>query len=110
MSMSLPAIYRIVTGHDKNGKAIVSSQGRLPTVVEIAAVRGTVFHEVWSTAGSPAAIDNGIDPTLKSLTLLPPKSGTRVRFVDFPPETPMFRRMATKRPRTPSRRSATWRR
>jgi mannose-6-phosphate isomerase-like protein (cupin superfamily) len=86
--MSLPAIHRIVTGHDENGKAIVSSQGRLPTVVEIAAVRGMVFHEVWSTAGSPAAIDNGIDPTLQPLRLLPPKSGTRVRFVDFPPETP----------------------
>lgn len=86
--MSLPAIYRIVTGHDKNGKAIVSSQGPLPTVVEIAAVPGMVFHEVWTTANSPAAIDNGSDPTLMPLTLLPPKSGTRVRFVDFPPEKP----------------------
>ena len=86
--MSLPTIQRIVTGHDMNGKAIVSSQGSLPTVVEIAAVPGMVFHEVWSTAGSPAAIDNGIDPTLMPLRLLPSKSGTRVRFVDFPPETP----------------------
>ena len=86
--MSFPTIHRIVTGHDVNGKAIVSSQGPLPTVVEIAAVPGMVFHEVWTTAGSPAAIDNGIDPTLMPLRLLPPKSGTRVRFVDFPPETP----------------------
>jgi len=86
--MSLPAIHRIVTGHDENGKAIVSSQGPLPTIVEIAAVPGMVFHEVWATVGTPAAIDNGIDPTLMPLRLLPPKSGTRVRFVDFPPETP----------------------
>src|ERR1039458_10248499 len=88
MFMSLPAIHRAVTGHDENGKAIVSSQGRLPTVVEIAAVPGMVFHEVWATAGNPAAIDNGIDPTLMPLRLRPPKSGTRVRFVDFPSETP----------------------
>jgi mannose-6-phosphate isomerase-like protein (cupin superfamily) len=88
MFMSFPTIHRIVTGHDETGKAIVSSQGRLPTVVEIAAVPGMVFHEVWTTAGSPAAIDNGIDPTLRPLTLLPPKSGTRVRFVDIPPEMP----------------------
>jgi mannose-6-phosphate isomerase-like protein (cupin superfamily) len=87
MFMSLPTIHRIVTGHDENGKAIVSSQGRLPTVVEIAGVPGMVFHEVWTTSGSPAAIDNGSDPTLQPLRLLPPKSGTRVRFVDFPPET-----------------------
>jgi mannose-6-phosphate isomerase-like protein (cupin superfamily) len=88
MFMSLPTIHRVVTGHDENGKAIFFSQGRLPTVVEIAAVPGMVFHEVWATAGSPAAVDNGIDPTLRPLRLLPPKSGTRVRFVDFPPETP----------------------
>jgi hypothetical protein len=88
MFMSFPTIHRIVTGHDENGKAIASSQGPLPTVVEIAAVRGMVFQEVWSTAGSPAAIDNGIDPTLMPLRLLPPKADTRVRFVDFPPETP----------------------
>ena len=86
--MSFPTIHRVVTGHDEKGMAIVSSQGPLPTVVEIAAVPGMVFHEVWTTAGSPAAIDNGIDPTLTPIALLPPKSGTRVRFVDFPPETP----------------------
>jgi mannose-6-phosphate isomerase-like protein (cupin superfamily) len=84
--MSFPTVHRVVTGHE-NGKAIVSSQGPLPTVAEIAAVPGMVFHEVWSTAGSPAAIDNGSEPTLMPLRLLPPKSGTRVRFVDFPPET-----------------------
>ena len=86
--MSFPTIDRIVTGHDENGRAIVCLRGPLPTVVEIAAVPGMVFHEVWTTAGSPAAIDNGIDPTLMPLTLLPPKSGTRVRFVDIPPEMP----------------------
>jgi mannose-6-phosphate isomerase-like protein (cupin superfamily) len=86
--MSLPTIHRTVTGHDENGKAIVSSQEPLPTVVEIAAVPGMVFHEVWATDGSPAPVDNGNDPTLVPLRLLPPKSGTRVRFVDFPPETP----------------------
>jgi len=86
--MSLPTIQRVVTGHDGNGKAVVSSQGRLPTVMEIAAVPGMVFHEVWNTADSPAPIDNGVDPTLGPLRLLPPKSGTRIRFVDFPPEAP----------------------
>jgi hypothetical protein len=89
--MSLPTIHRVVTGHDEKGKAIVSWQGSLPTAVEIAAVPGMVFHEVWVTDGSPAAVNNGIDPTLNPLRLLPPKFGTRVRFVDFPPETPDVR-------------------
>ena len=32
--MSFPPIHRVVTGHDAHGKAIVSSNGPLPTVME----------------------------------------------------------------------------
>lgn len=85
--MSFPTVHRVVTGHDAAGKAIASSNGPLPTVVEIAAIPGTVFHEVWSTAGTPARVDNGPDPTLGPLMLPPPKLGTRIRFVDIPPDT-----------------------
>ncbi len=88
--MSLPPIHRVVTGHDADGKAIVASDGPLPTVAEIAAIPGTVFHEVWSTAGSPAPVDNGADPTVGPLMLPPPPQGTRIRFVDIPPDTAEF--------------------
>lgn len=88
--MSLPAIQRIVTGHDADGRAMIVSQGPLPTVVEIAAIPGTVFHEVWSTSGNPVPIDNGADPTVGALMLSPPKQGTRFRFVDIPPDTSEF--------------------
>lgn len=85
--MSFPNVHRVVTGHDAQGKAVVSSDGPLPTVVEIAAIPGTVFHEVWSTVGAPACVDNGVDPTVGPLMLPPPKHGTRIRFVDIPPDT-----------------------
>jgi hypothetical protein len=85
--MSLPAIHRVVTGHDADGAAIVSSQGPLPTVVEVKAIPGTIFHEVWSTSATPAPVDNGADPTLGPLKLPPPEHGTRIRFVDIPPDT-----------------------
>lgn len=88
--MSFPPIHRVVTGHDADGKAIVASSGPLPTVVEIAAIPGTVFHEVWSTAGTPAPVGNGPDPTLGPLMLPPPTQGTRIRFVDIPPDTAEF--------------------
>ncbi len=88
--MSFPPIHRIVTGHDAAGKAIVSTVGPLPTVIELAAIPGTVFHEVWSTASTPAAADNGPDPTIGPLTLPPPPLGTRLRFVDIPPDTAEF--------------------
>jgi len=85
--MSFPDIHRVVTGHDVQGKAIVTSNGPLPTVVELTAIPGTIFHEVWSTTGTPAQIDNGPDPTTGPLVLPPPKLGTRIRFVDIPPDT-----------------------
>ncbi len=88
--MTLPRIHRVVTGHDANGKAVVASNGPLPTVVEVAAIPGTIFHEVWSTSGTPAAVDNGPDPSLGGLRLPPPKHGTRIRFVDIPPDTSEF--------------------
>jgi mannose-6-phosphate isomerase-like protein (cupin superfamily) len=85
--MSFPPIHRIVTGHDASGKAIVTSDGALPTVIELAAIPGTVFHEVWSTAETPVSVDNGTDPSTGPLVLPPPKHGTRLRFVDIPPDT-----------------------
>lgn len=88
--MGFPSILRVVTGHNAQGRAVVASEGPLPNVVEIAAIPGTVFHEVWSTSQSPAIVDNGPDPTLGPLVLPPPRGGTRIRFVDIPPDTPEF--------------------
>jgi mannose-6-phosphate isomerase-like protein (cupin superfamily) len=88
--MSFPTIHRVVTGHDAEGKAIVASSGPLSTVAEIAAIPGTVFHEVWCTSGAPALVDNGPDPSIGALMLPPPKHGTRIRFVDIPPDTAEF--------------------
>ncbi len=90
MTAPFPPIHRVVTGHDAAGKAIVTSSGPLPLVQEITAIPGTVFHEVWSTSGAPAPVGNGADPTLGPLMLPPPKLGTRMRFVDIPPDTAEF--------------------
>ena len=86
IDMSLRAIRRVVTGHDAQGQAIISSDGPLPVVTELKALPGVVFHEVWNTATTPAPIDNAFDPTVGPITLPPPKNGTRVRFVDIPPD------------------------
>jgi len=86
----LPAIRRVITGHDANGKAVVTANTPVPTVVEIEAIPGTVFHEIWQTLATPAPIGNGADPTLGALVLPPPKHGTRIRFVDIPPDTQEF--------------------
>ena len=90
--MTLPQIRRVVTGHDQQGAAVISSDGALPTVPELAVIPGTFFHEVWSTQATPAPIDNGPDPTIGPLKLPPPTHGSRIRFVDIPPDTEDFLR------------------
>lgn len=87
--MPFPAIHRVVTGHDASGRAVVVSDGALAVVKELEAIPGTVFHEVWNTTASPV-IDNGADPTTGPIVLPPPPGGTRIRFVDIPPDTEDF--------------------
>lgn len=82
----LPRFKRVVTGHDSQGRTVVAMQGA-PRAVALEAVPGTVFHEVWNTTCSPAAIDDGPDPTGGPLVLAPPPRGSRVRVVDIPPDS-----------------------
>jgi mannose-6-phosphate isomerase-like protein (cupin superfamily) len=83
----LPPVRRVVTGHDSRGQAVIVSDGRPPTVEELAAVPGTRLHEIWSTDKTPASIDDEGDPTLGDLVLAPPPNGTRIRVVDIPPDS-----------------------
>ena len=84
--MSLPAIHRVVTGHAADGSSIVASNGPLPAVVELQAIAGLIFHEVWESAATPAPLDNGADPTTGPTVHDAPSNGTRIRFVDLPPD------------------------
>jgi mannose-6-phosphate isomerase-like protein (cupin superfamily) len=86
----LAPLHRVVTGHAGDGRAIITSDGPPPTILALAAIPGTVFHEIWSTQTSPAPVDNGADPTLGPLVLSPPHGGTRIRVVDIPPDTESF--------------------
>lgn len=90
--MPFPPVRRVVTGHDALGRAMVIEAGPVPTVVRIEHIPGTVFHEIWSTAATPAPVGNGPDPTLGPLTLSPPANGSRIRIVDIPPDTDEFLR------------------
>lgn len=76
---------RIVTGHDEQGNAVIVSHGPPPSEFEIRSVPGLVFNEVWRTADSPAPIDNGPDPTLVPLNLLPQPRGSVIRVLEIPP-------------------------
>jgi hypothetical protein len=85
---------RIVTGHDADGKAIISSDASAERTYMIGGPNGARFHEVWSTLQSPALIGNApVEPEETSLVLAPPKGGTRIRVIDFPPEGESIRNL-----------------
>lgn len=94
--MSLPAIHRVVTGHDADGKSVLVSNGGLSTIVHLASIPGMTFHEVWATQGTPAPVDSAGDPTPGPLNHAAPPHGTRIRFVDLPPDEAYLDQAATR--------------
>jgi hypothetical protein len=78
---------RIVTGHDEQGNAIILEDGPPPRVARIGEEVGPWFYEVWNTRETPARIDEASgEPREDGIILAPPKSGTRLRVLDIPPE------------------------
>jgi len=85
--MTSKNIRRVVTGHDKTGKAIVLSDGDLPHVTKPPHQPGLAFHEIWNTHDTPVPVDFAeAEPTDRHRDTAPPKNGTIIRIVDIPPE------------------------
>src|ERR1700693_3322535 len=79
-------VRRIVTGHDANGKSIVTADGPAPSVHTNPKRVGYYLTQLWMTDQSPCSIDNEGDPTSRPLRLEPPTNGTVVRVIEFGPE------------------------
>jgi mannose-6-phosphate isomerase-like protein (cupin superfamily) len=85
---------RIVTGHDQEGRAVIVSDAPPARVQQIGGPGGPTFFEVWNTREMPAAIDRQSgEPMEGGLVLAPPKGGTRIRVIDFPPEGEAIRQL-----------------
>lgn len=87
--MSTKPVRRIVTGHDRQGRAIIQEDGPALRVQRIGGEHGPIFHEIWNTRATPAPIDRDSgEPPEDGIQLAPPKNGTRIRVLDIPPEDP----------------------
>jgi naringenin degradation protein FdeH len=87
-------IRRVVTGHDKNGKAIVLSDGPVPTVHSNPIRPGQQSFEVWKTHAMPVPLAaDEPEPTTGPRSLQPPARGTVFRISIVPPETEETRRL-----------------
>lgn len=98
--MTQARVRRIVTGHDNSGKAIIQEDGPVPRVRRIGGETGPLFHEVWNTQATPAAIDAASgEPPEDAIILAAPKNGTRIRVLDIPPDDASFADMTAEQAR-----------
>ena len=87
-------VRRVVTGHDKTGKAVVISDGPAP-FVHVNAVNPEWYStDIWRTHECPAKIvAKAEEPTLGPRRQMPEKRGTVLRINHYPPESEAVRRM-----------------
>jgi hypothetical protein len=85
MSASLPPIRRIVTGDDASGRSRVVEDAPAAAVRTVAERPGYRAVNVWRTTQSPVLI-NDPDSISNHEGILPPKQGSILRIIDFPPE------------------------
>jgi len=81
----LPPIRRIVTADDAKGNSRIAEDAPATSVRNVAARPGYRAVNVWRTEQTPAKIGSS-DSTSSHQGILPPKGGTILRIIDFPPE------------------------
>lgn len=89
-----PRIRRVVTGHDKNGKAVVLTDAYATSVKTVPQWPGLVSTDIWKTNACPVQIaGEEIDPTLGPRSLHPASGGTTFRISIVPPESDFVRNL-----------------
>lgn len=79
-------VRRIVTGHDSKGRSIFVSDASSPHVMALQGIPTFGVTEIWKTDSMPADNRAAKDPCKVPAQLAPPKRGTVVRVVEFPPD------------------------
>jgi len=93
-------IRRVVTGHDASGKAVVLSDGPVPTVHGNPIRPGQLSFEVWKTHSTPVPIGAvEPEPTTGPRSLQPPPHGSLLRISVVPPESEETRKLTPEQAR-----------
>ena len=80
-------VRRVLTGHDSEGKSTFIADGLAPNIKEMASMPGLALTDLWETTGAPANNDGHADAASRPVKLEPPKNGTILRIVEFPPDS-----------------------
>lgn len=83
-------IRRIVTGSNSTGKSLFVSDMSAPRTTEFKHVPGFVTSLLWETSPDAVVPAANEDPTVAARSWVPPKGGTNLMFVTFPPDAVMM--------------------
>ena len=99
--MESPArIRRVVTGHDRSGKAIIISDGPSAAVKTNPLRPGHSSVDIWKSNAMPIPIGiDAADPTTGERTLHPAPNGTVIRIAEVAPETEAIRNLTPEKSR-----------
>jgi mannose-6-phosphate isomerase-like protein (cupin superfamily) len=82
----LKPIRRVVTGHDRDGKSVIASDGPSPHVLTLPGRPDFGLTNLWITDATPASNEGDADAAARPIRLEPPEGGTIFRIVEFPPD------------------------
>ena len=80
-------VRRVLTGHDAEGRSTFIADGEAPNVKEMTAITGLALTDLWETGAAPASNTGDKDAAERPVRLEPPKNGTILRIVEFPPDS-----------------------
>jgi len=81
-------IRRVITGHDKTGKAVVIADGFATNILQRANRPGVTLTNLWQDVTVPTEYDGATETVDGPFILHPPKGGAILRTVEFEPEDP----------------------
>ena len=85
-------VRRVVTGHDKDGKAVILSDGPAPFLHTIGP--NWFSSDIWRTHDTPATVTaEAPEPTLGPRRQMPTRNGTVIRINLVPPESEKVRNL-----------------
>jgi hypothetical protein len=80
-------VRRVLSGHDAQGRSTFIADGIAPNMKEMPSFPGLALTDLWETKGAPASNEGSADAADRPIHLEPPKNGTVVRIVEFPPDS-----------------------
>jgi hypothetical protein len=89
-------VRRVVTGHDAAGQSVFVMDGAAPHVYQ-RSPGSAIVTELWETRSAPADNRGNAEVTDRPFRLAPPKNGTVLRIIEYPPDSERLAALARER-------------